>query len=65
MKTLSVKQPWAQLICSGLKDIENRTWKCPQKYIGKRVLIHASGSHGKKFNIQLTDEQMCFWSNFE
>lgn len=44
MKTLSVKQPWAYLICSGIKDIENRTWKCPQKYIGQRVLIHASGA---------------------
>jgi len=40
-KVLSVKQPWAYLICSGIKDIENRTWKCPQKYIGERVLIHA------------------------
>ncbi|HCB89081.1 MAG TPA: RNA-binding protein [Porphyromonadaceae bacterium] len=57
-KVLSVKQPWARLICSGIKDIENRTWKCPQKYIGERVLIHASGSNGKKFKIQLTDEQM-------
>lgn len=44
MKVLSVKQPWAYLICSGIKDIENRTWKCPQKYIGERVLIHASGA---------------------
>ena len=42
MKTISVKQPWAYLICSGVKDIENRTWPCPKKYIGKRVLIHAS-----------------------
>lgn len=42
MKAISVKQPWAYLICSGVKDIENRTWPCPKKYIGKRVLIHAS-----------------------
>ena len=42
MKTISIKQPWAYLIASGIKDIENRTWKCPQKYIGKRVLIHVS-----------------------
>jgi len=40
MKTLSVKQPWAWLICSGVKDIENRTW--PTNYRG-RVFIHASG----------------------
>lgn len=41
-KVLSVKQPYSYLICSGIKPIENRTWKCPQKYIGERVLIHAS-----------------------
>jgi len=42
MKALTVKQPWASLIVHGIKDIENRTWKCPKKYIGTRVLIHAS-----------------------
>lgn len=41
MKTLSVKQPWAYLICSGIKDIENRTWST--KFRG-RVLIHASST---------------------
>ena len=55
-KVLSVKQPWSFLICSGIKDIENRTWKCPQKYIGERVLIHASAD--KKLNLlALTGEQ--------
>lgn len=43
-KVLSVKQPWAYLICSGIKDVENRTWKLPEKYKGQRVLIHASGN---------------------
>lgn len=42
MKAISIKQPWSSLIAHGIKDIENRTWKCPQKYIGQRVLIHAS-----------------------
>jgi hypothetical protein len=42
MKTISLRQPWAFLICSGIKDIENRTWKLPEKYKGERVLIHAS-----------------------
>lgn len=46
-KVLSVKQPWSFLICVGIKPIENRTWKCPQKYIGERVLIHASKSTTK------------------
>lgn len=26
MKALSIRQPWAWLICKGYKDIENRTW---------------------------------------
>ena len=43
-KVLSVKQPWAYLLCAGIKDIENRTWKLPEKYKGERVLIHASGT---------------------
>ena len=42
MKAISIKQPWASLIVCGIKDIENRTWACPKKYIGERVLIHAS-----------------------
>ena len=57
MKVLSVKQPWAYLICSGIKDIENRTWKCPQKYIGQRVLIHASGTAAKEPYMLFNDNQ--------
>lgn len=41
MKTLSIKQPWATLIASGIKDIENRSWA--PNYEG-RILIHASSS---------------------
>jgi len=50
MKTLSVKQPWAYLLCAGIKDIENRTWKT--NYRG-RVFIHASA---KPDNIHLNIE---------
>ena len=60
MKVLSVKQPWAYLICSGIKDIENRTWKLPEKYRGERVLIHASGkplADGRCISHLLTKEQ--------
>jgi ASCH domain len=38
MKTLTIKQPFASLICSGEKDVENRTWKTG--YRGY-ILIHA------------------------
>ena len=44
MKAISIKQPWASLIAHGIKDIENRTWSCPKKYLGQRVLIHVSSS---------------------
>jgi len=40
MKTLSIRQPFASLICRGIKTIENRSWDT--SYRGK-LLIHASG----------------------
>ena len=54
MKTISIKQPWASLIVHGIKDIENRTWRT--NFRG-RVLIHAAGSYGRKFSVNLTDAQ--------
>ena len=36
MKALSIKQPWAWLICMGYKDVENRDW-----FIGRKI---ASGA---------------------
>lgn len=39
MKIISIRQPFAQLIVTGAKDVENRTW--PTTYRGP-VLIHAS-----------------------
>ncbi|MEO6522225.1 MAG: ASCH domain-containing protein [Mucilaginibacter sp.] len=39
MKALTIKQPWAGLIVSGAKDIENRTWKT--NFRG-RIYVHAS-----------------------
>jgi ASCH domain len=38
-RVLSMKQPWAWAIVSGLKHVENRSWKTP--YRGT-VYIHAS-----------------------
>ena len=40
MKTLSIRQPFASLICRGIKTIENRSWNTT--YRGK-LQIHASG----------------------
>lgn len=61
MKAITIKQPWASLIVHGIKDIENRTWSCPKKYIGQRVLIHASAdSHFMNIPPSdfLTEEQL-------
>lgn len=38
MKALTIQQPWAELIVSGQKIVENRTWQTP--YRG-RIAIHA------------------------
>lgn len=60
MKTLSIKQPYASLIASGIKDIENRTWKT--NFRG-RIYIHASGKWHSRSNSNdvrdlLTSEQI-------
>lgn len=58
-KAISIKQPWAYLICAGIKDVENRTW--PTKYRG-RVYIHASAKPvGQYFEIDVfTADQLNF-----
>jgi len=46
-KVLSIRQPYATLICYGIKKAENRTWKTD--YRGK-LLIHASGDNMSFFD---------------
>lgn len=58
MITISVKQPWAYLLCAGIKGIENRTWKLPDKYKGERVLIHASAKTDKEPYMLFDDAQI-------
>ena len=55
MKVLSIKQPWASLIASGIKDIENRTWKT--NFRG-RILIHTSEKKAGSLNLLLTGDQL-------
>ena len=38
-KAISIKHPWAWLICKGIKNVENRNWKT--EYRGT-LYIHAS-----------------------
>ncbi len=40
MKALSVTQPWASVLCAGLKDVENRLWQAAEA--PGRILIHAT-----------------------
>jgi len=58
MKVLSIRQPWAWLIMTGLKDVENRTWNTD--FRGK-FSIHAS----KKFDwdalIVLPEKRIPAW----
>lgn len=53
-KAFTIKQPWAYLICAGIKDIENRTWKT--NYRG-RLLIHTSSRVDSQTKPLLTVEQ--------
>lgn len=39
MRVITLKNPWAALVCLGMKDIENRSWST--RYNGE-VLIHVS-----------------------
>ena len=41
MKALSIRQPWAELIVSGKKIIENREWKALPKLAPQLLAIHA------------------------
>lgn len=43
--SISVRQPWAELIVAGLKTIENRSWKI--HYRGT-IAVHASSTNTKR-----------------
>lgn len=62
MKTLSIQQPWASLVCAGIKDVENRTWK-PADVPG-RILIHASSKKvTKNFFASIPEYLVSFINN--
>lgn len=58
---LSFWQPWAFFIVHGLKDVENRTWALPRKYLdlpyGVEILVHAS----KSPRFSLSEAQDILW----
>ncbi len=62
MKVLSVQQPWASLICSGIKDVENRSWKTAKA--PGRILIHAgSKAVTKNFKARIPEVLVSFIDN--
>lgn len=65
MKTLSIRQPWASLVCSGVKDVENRSW-CTNEPPG-RILVHAGGKKvPKNFDSDyLLPEEKSFVNNLK
>lgn len=45
VRALTVRQPWASLIASGVKPVENRTWPVPATWAERGpLLIHAGAA---------------------
>lgn len=55
MKALSIQQPWAYLICAGIKDVENRTW---QTSFRGEFYIHASKTIDKESFMELKKRRL-------
>lgn len=56
MRALTILQPWASLIMSGEKRVENRTW--PTKYRG-RFYVHAGKSREALVTHQVDGVEFC------
>lgn len=48
---ITLHQPWASLIASGIKSVETRSWPAPARLVGQRIAIHA----GKRLVLQPGD----------
>ena len=59
---LSVWQPWASLLVSGVKNYENRRWKLSEKFLNKKIYIHASLKKDC-FEFEIADEHYRFFMN--
>lgn len=57
LHTLSIRQPWAQLVVDGHKNVENRSWDPPRRFIGQRIRIHA----GKQRDAEGLQEAVDLW----
>ena len=41
MYAITLHQPWATLIASGMKNVETRSWPAPKRLLGQTIAIHA------------------------
>lgn len=57
-KTLTVKQPWAGLIASGVKTVENRTWRTTHR---GPLLIHAGAALDSRHREIMTALPPALW----
>lgn len=53
MVALSIRQPWAWLIVSGAKDIENRSWETDHR---GPLWIHAGTTKAKRDDLDAAEE---------
>ena len=45
---VNIQWPWSQLIVSGKKTVETRSYKLPSKYVGRKLaIIETPGPRGK------------------
>ena len=64
MKTLTIQQPFASLVCCGIKDVENRSWQT--KTPPGLILIHAGGKKvPKNFDIDEGPEAKSLYDNLK
>ena len=42
MKAITLWEPWATLVATGVKTWETRSWRFPQSLRGERIAIHAA-----------------------
>lgn len=60
IKCLSIRQPWATLICSGIKKVENRTWSTKER----EFYIHASSNEYNFNDILFKNDDLPLFKSF-
>lgn len=53
MRAITLKQPWATLLVTGIKHHETRSWRLPSDLIGRPILIHAGLAYDMLGNTDL------------